>query len=116
MPYEVDVVVTSNVAKNLGPDVEVVVGLPSKDPRSLPFAHKRIFAEQSELYDLFVYNEDDILITQRNLEAFLRATASLGKDEIAGFIRSEMGEQGEIVFAGHPFSLSLGPRVGLRQE
>lgn len=89
MPYEIDVVVTTNVSKELGGDVELVVGLPSKNPHSLPFAHKRIFAERKDTYDLFVYTEDDILITQRNIEAFLRVTRILPAGELAGFFRWE---------------------------
>ncbi len=48
MSYDVDLVVTSNIAKSIAADVEVIPGLPTKDPRSLPFAHKRIFAERLE--------------------------------------------------------------------
>jgi hypothetical protein len=45
MPLKVDVVVVSNDHKELGADVRVVVGLPTKNPWSLPFAHKAIFVE-----------------------------------------------------------------------
>ena len=94
MPYEIDVVVTTNVGKELGTGVELVVGLPSKNPHSLPFAHKRIFAERKDSYDLFIYTEDDILITQRNIEAFLQATRILPAREIAGFFRWEQYPDG----------------------
>lgn len=94
MPYEIDVVVTTNVSKELGRDVELVVGLPSKNPHSLPFAHKRIFAERKDTYDLFIYTEDDILITQRNIEAFLRVTRILPEGELAGFFRWEQHPDG----------------------
>jgi len=95
MREDVDIVVTSNIAKDLGPDVEMVVGLPSRDPWSLGFAHKRIFAERSTAYDLFIYSEDDMLITQRNVDAFLRATEILPKDEIAGLFRIETDPTGK---------------------
>ena len=52
MPYEVDLVVNTNLHKDLGPGVEVVVGFPAADPRSLPFAHKQIFADRANKYDL----------------------------------------------------------------
>src|SRR6266566_3832956 len=86
MRYAVDFVVLSNIPKNLGPDIQVVVGLPSKNPYSLPFGHKKILAGRVSDYDLFIYSEDDILITQRNIEAFLRATEVLPENEIAGFL------------------------------
>jgi hypothetical protein len=99
MPYEVDIVITSNLAKNVGPGIEVVAGLPAKNPWSLGFAHKRIFAERLEEYDLFIYSEDDVLIGQKNIEAFLGATAVLPDDEIAGFMRTERDADGKLYFS-----------------
>jgi 2-polyprenyl-3-methyl-5-hydroxy-6-metoxy-1,4-benzoquinol methylase len=82
---EVHVTVLSEAPKDPGPGVEVVVGLPSKDPWSLPFAHKKIFTENVDRYDLFVYSEDDIEATEHNISAFLRLTSVLRENEIAGF-------------------------------
>jgi 2-polyprenyl-3-methyl-5-hydroxy-6-metoxy-1,4-benzoquinol methylase len=89
MPYDVDIVVFSNVSKTLGPDIEVLLPPPPKDPYAFPFAHKKILAERMHHYDLFIYSEDDTLYTQRNIEAFLRATEVLPEDEIAGFLNTE---------------------------
>jgi 2-polyprenyl-3-methyl-5-hydroxy-6-metoxy-1,4-benzoquinol methylase len=96
MPFHVDLIVLSNIPRELGPDVEVIVGLPSKNPWSLPFGHKQIFADRLESYDLFIYSEDDILITERNIRAFLAASEVLPEDEIAGFFRFEIGPTGQI--------------------
>jgi len=98
MPFEIDIVIISNVDKKPAPGVECRVGLPSKDPWSLPFAHKKLFAERADRYDLFIYSEDDILITERQLRAFLEVTAVLRDNEIAGFIRMEEGSNGSISF------------------
>jgi 2-polyprenyl-3-methyl-5-hydroxy-6-metoxy-1,4-benzoquinol methylase len=98
MSFAVDIVVLSNVEKQLGPGVEVVVGLPSKDPWSLPFGHKRIFAERIDQYDLFIYSEDDTLLTQRNLEAFVQFSEVLPENEVAGFLRYEKSENGAISY------------------
>jgi 2-polyprenyl-3-methyl-5-hydroxy-6-metoxy-1,4-benzoquinol methylase len=98
MPHKVDIWVTSNVSKDLGSDVRVRVGLPTKDPWTLPFAHKQILADGVRDYDLFIYSEDDILITQRNIAAFLAATEVLKGDEIAGFIRAETAGDGKLYF------------------
>ena len=95
MSMEVDVVVVSNAPKNLGPDVRVVVGLPSKNPWSLPFAHKPIFAENANAYDLFIYSEDDMAVTEANIRAFLQLTPQLETDEIAGYLRYEVNQAGE---------------------
>jgi len=98
MPYATDIVVLSNIPKDLGQGIQVVVGLPSKDPWSLPFGHKRIFADRINDYDLFAYSEDDILITQKNVEAFLRASAVLPDDEVAGFLRFEKDKEGKVFY------------------
>ena len=49
-----------------------------------------------ERYDLFVYSEDDILITEKNLRAFLEVSAALREDELAGFLRIEYGSNGAV--------------------
>jgi 2-polyprenyl-3-methyl-5-hydroxy-6-metoxy-1,4-benzoquinol methylase len=98
MPYAVDIVVFSNIPKNLGPDVEVVVGLPTRDPWSLPFAHKQLFVDRSSSYDLFIYSEDDILISRKHVDAFLSASAVLADDELAGFFRFERAEDGTLSY------------------
>src|SRR5215472_3320091 len=94
MSYQTDIVVLTNFEKDFGKDVEVVTRLPNKNPFSLPFGHKRIFAERKDAYDLFIYTEDDILITQRNIEAFLRVTRILPRQELAGFFRWEQYPSG----------------------
>lgn len=98
MPYLTHIVVLSNIPKDLGPDVEVIVGLPARDPWSLPFGHKQIMADRIHDYDLFVYSEDDILMTQENVEAFLRMSAVLPDDEIAGFFRFEKDGEGKVFY------------------
>lgn len=99
----VDIVVVAEKEKDLGPGVEVVVGLPSKNPWSLPFAHQPIFAARVEQYDLFVYTEDDIGVTARTIDAFLEATPHLADDEIAGFLRYELDREG-VVRLNEPWS------------
>ncbi|MDE2402260.1 MAG: class I SAM-dependent methyltransferase [Burkholderiales bacterium] len=94
MALDVHIVVLSNVPKDLGPDVEVAVGLPSENPWSLPFAHKAVFARDVDQYDLFAYSEDDMAVTERNIRAFMRASEELAPDEIAGFLRYEVDASG----------------------
>jgi SAM-dependent methyltransferase len=94
MPGMVDIVVLSNIFKNLGDDIEVVVGCPTADPWSLPFGHKQIFFERMNQYDLFIYSEDDILVTQKNIEAFLQVSPFLDANQLAGFLRFEKRPDG----------------------
>lgn len=94
MRHEAHVVVLSDAAKDLGDDVEVLVGAPTADPWSLPFAYKPLFRDRVDDYDLFVYSEDDTLIEESHIDAFLEATAVLPPDRIAGFVRHEFDPQG----------------------
>lgn len=96
MPFDVDIVVLSEAPKDFGSDVKVLVGLPSKDPWSLPFNHKKLFAENINRYDIFIYTEDDTLICKNNILAFLRATNAIGdKKLVPGFIRYELYPNGK---------------------
>jgi 2-polyprenyl-3-methyl-5-hydroxy-6-metoxy-1,4-benzoquinol methylase len=90
MPFDVDIVVLSNLQREIAPGVQVlVVDLQGKNPWTLPFPHKQIFADRVNEYDLFIYSEDDTLVTERNLCAFLEVSAELPENEIAGFLRYE---------------------------
>lgn len=118
MSFDVHVVVLSNVVREIALDVEVVVTHTVDRPLrnfaaslrlpwlfreeyhtwkrhlEFPFAHKQILAERLDDYDLFIYSEDDILITEKNIHAFLEASECLLKDEIPGFLRFERGPDG----------------------
>jgi len=114
MPFDVDIFVLSNVARPATPGVEVVVRRPRKiwsldrvkeaarhpwlflDHYSewkrhldFPFAHKQILADRVNQYDLFIFSEDDTLITERNLRAFMDVSQSLPENEVPGFLRFE---------------------------
>jgi SAM-dependent methyltransferase len=93
--HDVDIVVLSDIPKDFGSDIEVIVGLPTKNPWSLPFRHKTLFAERVQQYDLFIYSEDDTLITERNIESFLEVTQILPATYVAGFMRYEISPTGK---------------------
>ena len=91
----VDLVVLSDAPKDLGDDVEVLVGAPIEDPWSLPFAHRPLFVERAEDYDVFIYSEDDTEITEAHIAAFFDASSHLPEDMIPGFLRHEHGPDGQ---------------------
>jgi 2-polyprenyl-3-methyl-5-hydroxy-6-metoxy-1,4-benzoquinol methylase len=97
MPFNTDIVVFSNIPKRL-PGAEVVVGLPTRNPRSLPFAHKKVFADQVNKYDLFIYSEDDILISEGTVRAFLKISSVLPEDELPGCLRIEHMPDGRVFY------------------
>lgn len=98
MSHDIHLVVHSNIPKDMGEDVEVIVGMPSKDSWSLPFAHKQFFAERIDDYDLFIYTEDDILTSEHAVNAFIDATKHLDEDEIAGYMRIERRPDGTVSY------------------
>ena len=92
-----------------------MVGLPTKDPWSLPFGYKTIFGERMSQYDLFIYSEDDTLITERNIDAFVKVTKILPEEYIAGFIRHEISETGRSII--RPFILTtIGIQIPFRKS
>lgn len=99
LPYDVHVVILTNTPKEHGDSVEIVLHQPTGDPWTFPFAHKRILAEHIDEYDLFIYSEDDTLIKENNIAAFLDVAAMLADDEVAGFIRAEQTAVGEKRFS-----------------
>jgi putative peptidoglycan lipid II flippase len=95
MSFKTDIVVLSEAPKDLGPDVTVVVGLPSKDPWSLPFGHKKIFAANVDRYDLFAYSEDDMVVTETNISSFVTLSGALDEHSLPGYLRYETTEDGD---------------------
>ncbi len=86
MPHRVEIVVFSNLQKNFGQDAECVVVNPDgKDPHTLPFAHKRIMADPIDHFDLFIYSEDDTLICEQNLDAFLLVSSCVLRTRLLDF-------------------------------
>ncbi len=95
MPFDVDIVVLSEAPKALPAGVQVRVGLPTPDPWSLGFAHRQLFADKAGDYDLFIYSEDDILVSEANIRAFLRAVQLLPPEVLPGFLRFELHPDGQ---------------------
>ena len=93
--YNVDLVVLSEKPKYLGCHIEVVVGLPAKDPWSLPFSYKKLFVQRKDDYDIYIYSEDDTLVTQTNIDAFIDESRKMSIEEVPGFMRYEIGPDGE---------------------
>jgi 2-polyprenyl-3-methyl-5-hydroxy-6-metoxy-1,4-benzoquinol methylase len=91
MSFDTHIVLLSNVDKSRAfPGTETFVAdLRGKDPWSLPFPHKQIFADRVNEYDLFIYSENDTPMTERNIGAFLEVSEALPETEIAGFLRYE---------------------------
>lgn len=55
----------------------------------LAFVHRQHVLENLENFDLFIYSENDILITQGNVEGYLRVSDRLPEGFVTGFLRYE---------------------------
>lgn len=93
MSHRVDIIVLSNTEKRVE-GADVIVRRPKGNPWSFPFAHREILSQRRDGYDVFIYSEDDTLIRQGNIDAFLSASQQLPIKEIAGFMRSEERSDG----------------------
>ncbi|MFT7677150.1 MAG: 2-polyprenyl-3-methyl-5-hydroxy-6-metoxy-1,4-benzoquinol methylase [Planctomycetota bacterium] len=115
MPHEVYVVVLSDQPKpDLNGLAEVLVGAPTSNPWSLPFAHRALFAERKDQYDLFIYSEDDTLLTPRNLSAFLEVKDQLAPTQVPGFLRYERYGDGRVSYCGVHFHYHWEPESAFR--
>src|SRR5208282_2721580 len=65
---------------------KVVVYDLGNDPVSLTHKHRRYFADRVDDYDLFLYAEDDVLVTRRNLEYFIAHNENLGDWQFGGAV------------------------------
>ncbi len=97
MSFGTDIVLMAEKVKDIPahPNISLITGLPSRDPWSLPFLHRPLFIERQDDYDLFVYSEDDTLLTEANVNAFLEAERLLPEGMIPGFLRYEEGPDGQ---------------------
>ena len=115
MPWDISLVVLSDHPKDdLGDDVEVLVGTPTDNPWSLPFAHRRLFVERQGDYDLFIYTEDDTLLTEQNLRSWIEVQPLLPKDRIAGFLRYEVFPDGALSYCGVHYHYHWDPETAER--
>ncbi len=91
MPFDIDFVVLSNLDKSVGAGVEVIVGLPTRNPWSL---RSRTRGYLSIALHLFRRRHPD----DGTVRHFLEVTSVLNDDEIAGFLRFEEGRDGSLSY------------------
>ena len=98
MDFRTRVVVFVDEQRTLGWDIEQVAKDVEKDPCSLTWAHREFFAAEKDNYDLFLYTEDDVLVTERNIRAWIAANENLGDGEtVPGFFIKERRESDGLV-------------------
>jgi len=71
--------------------------------KALPFACREDMAAALSTYDLFLYVENDMLITEDNIDAFLEHQAQLEAHQISGFYRYELNAGVKLLLDLNPF-------------
>jgi len=107
--YDVDIIIHSNISLPLennktsplydGVKVQTYNNL--ENPHYLPFQTRKTIFDLKNDYDLFIYSENDHLITQRNIDAFLKVTSFLPNDKICGFFQYELYDCGKVYPGAH---------------
>ncbi len=65
--------------------------------KGLPFVCRQDMINDADNYELFIYNENDMLITEDNVAAFLQHSHRLDGEYVSGFIRYELDSAGNKV-------------------
>jgi len=97
--YKVVIHVNSEEAKQLilndFPDTEVHVAGPMFHPWALTWGHRQYIKDHINVYDVFMYIEDDMLIKYEQLTNYLENLESVWPNYIPTFIRYEVNDEGE---------------------
>jgi hypothetical protein len=65
---------------------------PGQHPASLPFLAREALVKRLGTADMYVYSEDDILITEANLLAWWQVSRFVRSTEVPGLVRYEVAE------------------------
>ncbi|MBM4318340.1 MAG: hypothetical protein FJ116_12805 [Deltaproteobacteria bacterium] len=71
--------------------------------QNLPYQCRPHMAKAINDFDLFLYNENDHLITEENIDAFVEHQATLPFHFVSGFIRYEERDSEQILLDPNPF-------------
>lgn len=69
----------------------------------LPFSCREDMAKEIEGHDIFLFSENDMLITEDNIDAFLQHQATLSSHQVSGFYRYELNNGVKLLLDLNPF-------------
>ena len=102
MPYEIDVHLVGTHRLDLSEFTDRLtiqqVLYPSNQGWSFGFMHRQVMIDNKDNYDVFIYAENDHLITQENIEAYLKVTQRLPEQVITGFLQFEKKKADEEMY------------------
>lgn len=86
--YSIDIVVHTNVDIQID-GIEQVIIHHLDNWWKLPFIARQTIVDRCNDYDLYIFNENDQLITQENIETLLKINKVLPKPYLVGFVQYE---------------------------
>lgn len=104
--YKIDINIYSTVPLQyphvLYPESSFPAHLPAPG-HQLPWPSREEMASQVDNYDLFIYTENDHLITRDNIEAFLEHSGRLQDGQVSGFLQYEVHPNGRVTLVINPY-------------
>ena len=102
MPYDIDVHIAGTHRLDLSEftdelNIEQVL-YPSSLGWSFGFIHRQLMIDKKDDYDVFIYTENDHLITQDNIDTYLEVTSRLPEQVITGFLQFEKKKEDEEIY------------------
>ena len=97
--YKIDchLYVTENIDVSSFKNLNITVHKYNQDIKDkLPFEHKILFSSNINKYEYYLYCEDDILITENNVDSWINVQNSLPMEFVCGFVRYEIKNDSEI--------------------
>lgn len=91
MRHDVDVILDLTKQRSQGwesPVIDTRIHNPSIE-KELVYEHRKTMANLVDKYDVYIYSEDDVLITESNIDRYIKESKRLPENEITGFLRYE---------------------------
>jgi hypothetical protein len=95
-PCDVDIIINTNVATGVENVKDNIFELENK--MEYPLSTWKTILENKGKYDLYIMDENDILITWDNIKFWLESTQYLPVDIITGFLRYEIDEKSSLEY------------------
>lgn len=83
--YEIDITVHGTIPLQRS-DINFIE---YKNPKTTVYFHRQEFVEKQDLYDIFLFSENDMLISENNIDLYLERDKKLPIDYSLGFLRFE---------------------------
>lgn len=98
--YNVSVIVNSNIELNI-PGIDHVNVIELTNYQLLPLTCRQVIWDHRDLFDVFLYGENDHLFKEHHVDRYLEYTRILPDNRIAGLIQYEENDTGKYYPAYH---------------